>query len=338
MFLFRYQLSIISLIPLFKSLHFSFISSRDLSTNYRPFRLAQLKSSSTLPPLDDTDIKLKLKVMSSDEKDEYIINQASNIRALEQKLKDATVRRKVVKTRVKSTTQLNNQPKLIQSSDISIRVPDCRSFVKLLENCAYTPTSASYTCQHPVGLKESVDATVEMIMRELPDRDPESGTNPKMPIIFSRSERGGKTSTLIAVFNRLQGAQLGADRVRVMLISFKSSSGFVHREGETQKQAILRVIAQQLVEGTEDELVRLFVDEYALDDYIGAKPFVLLVDQINVISPHEPLNDEAARTLRTRFLCENRHLMMSTFLPMGVELRDGMCGGISRYPYLSALV
>ena len=281
MFLFRYQLSIISLIPSRKSLPTSFVSSRNLFTNYKHFRLLQLRllqlrSSSTLPPFDDMDLKLKLKDMSSADKDEYIINQASNIRELEQKLKDATVRRKVLKT----------------------------------------PT---YTCQHPVGLKESVDATVEMIMRELPNEDPLDGSVPKMPIIFSRSERGGKTSTLLAVFDRLQGAQLGVDRVRVMLISFKGSDGFVRREGETQKQAILRVIAQQLVEGTEDELDRLLVDEYALDKYIGERPFVLLVDHIDVISPYEPLNNEAAYTLRTMFVRKNRHLVMSTLIPMGIE-------------------
>ena len=276
MFLFRFQLSIISLIPLHKSLPISFVSSRNLFTNYKHFRLLQLRSSSTSLPFDDIDIKLKLKDMSSDDKDECIINQASNIRELEQKLKDATVRRKVLKT----------------------------------------PT---YTCQHPVGLKESVDTTVEMIIRQLPVVDPLDGSVPKKPIIFSRSERGGKTSTLMAVFHRLQGAQLGADCVRVMMISFKASSGFTRREGETQKQAILRVIAQQLVEGTKDELDRLVVDAYALDKYIGEKPFVLLVDHINVISPYEPLNNEAAYTLRTMFVRKNRHLVMSTLIPMGIE-------------------
>ena len=104
-----------------------------------------------------------------------------------------------------------------------------------------------------------------------------------------------------------------------MLISFKSSSGFIRREGETQKQAILRVIAQQLVEGTEDELDRLVVDEYALDKYIGERPFVLLVDQIDALSPSEPLNVEAAYTLRALFVQENRHLLMSTLIPMGIE-------------------
>ena len=204
--------------------------------------------------------------------------------------------------------------------NLSIRVPYNKPFVKALENCAYTPMSPSCTCQSSVGLKESVDATVEMIMKELPDEDTdENGSLPKKPIIFSRSELGGKTSTLMAVFDRLQGAQLGADRVRVMLISFKSSSGFIRREGETQKQAILRVIAQQLVEGTEDELDRLLVDEYALDKYIGERPFVLSVDQIDALSPYEPLNVEAAYTLRALFVQENRHLLMSTLVPMGIE-------------------
>ena len=91
---------------------------------------------------------------------------------------------------------------LTRSNDnMSIRDPYNKPFVKILENCAYTPMSPSCTCQSSVGLKESVDATVEMIMKELPDEDPEDGSLPKKSIIFSRSELGGKTSTLMAVFD-----------------------------------------------------------------------------------------------------------------------------------------
>ena len=308
MIIYRYQLGIISLIPLCESLQTLLFTSRSLVISNKPFRLVQLRSSS---PFDDMDIKLKLKDMSSDEKDEYIINQASKMKELEETLKSSTMNTTRPKV-VKSIEVKSNDDKLV-------RVPYNKPFIETLEHLKYTRLSPSHTCQYPVGFEDSIESAVEIVLKELPLDDTESGSDPKRPLVISRPERGGKTTALMALCDRLQGAQLGADRVRVMLISFKSSEGFKRRDGETQKQAILRGISQQLVEGTKDELHRLLVDEYALDDYIGAKPFVLLVDQINMILFGQLLDDEAAGLLRRMFLRKNRYLVMSTLIPMGID-------------------
>ena len=324
MFIFRYQLGIISLIPMCKSLQTPTFTSRSLFIEHKPFRLLQLRSSLTSSPFDDTDIKLKLKDMSSDDKDECIINQASNIRELQQKLKDATVnstQRKVVKSKVISIDKQRITFEVKSDDDKLVRVPYNKPFVKLIENCQNIHKStAPYVCQHLIGFEDSIKSAVEIVMKELPLDDLLNSSFPKKPLVISRLGRGGKTTALMALFDRLQGAQLGADRVKVMLISFRIAPFYFYlREEETQAQAILRVIAHQLVEGTDDELDHLLVDEYALDDYIGETPFVLLINQINLLSRGQPLDDEAADLLRRMFLRKNRYLVMTTLIPMDVD-------------------
>ena len=206
-----------------------------------------------------------------------------------------------------------------------IKVPVDRPFIKPLESCVNYPSAgAPEECPHPVGLDAFIDEAVAIILRELPRDDPDSCTYQKMPIILSRLSRGGKTTGLKIIFDRLHGAQLGDSRIRVMIVSFNSSSGFLRRDGETQKQAILRVIAQQLVEGTDSELDRLEVDEAELDRYIGNKPFLLLIDEINALSASHPLDPDTSSMLRDLFLRENRHLVMTTHVPLDLDLLNQM--------------
>lgn len=85
-----------------------------------------------------------------------------------------------------------------------------------------------------------------------------------------------------------------------MFITFNDLTGFRLRDGESQHDAILRLIAAQLVTVTgkrvRKQLQRIICDEDALDEYIGDKPFVLLVDELNalasplVFTSHIPLS------------------------------------------------
>ena len=206
-----------------------------------------------------------------------------------------------------------------------IKVPVDRPFIKPLESCVNYPSAgAPEECQHPVGLDAFVEEAAAIILKELPHNDPDSGAYRKKPIVLSRLSRGGKTTGLQKLFDRLHGAQLGDDRIRAMIISFNPSSYFLRRDGETQRQAILRVIAQQLVECSKYEVRRLVVDEPELDRYIGDKPFLLLVDEINVLSESQPLDLDTSAMLQRLFLRKNRHLVMTTHVPLSLDRKNQM--------------
>ena len=200
-----------------------------------------------------------------------------------------------------------------------IKVPANRPFIKQLESCVNMHID-SLDCQHPVGLDPFIDKAAAITLRELPRNDTSTGLYRKRPIVLSRLARGGKTTGLRKLFDRLQGAQLGDDHIRVMIISFNGSSDFAIRDGETQEQALLRVIAQQLVEGTDKELTRLLVDEDELDNYIGKKPFLLLIDEINQLSTSQPLDPDTSRLLRKLFLRKNRYIVMTTHVPLDLDV------------------
>ena len=204
-----------------------------------------------------------------------------------------------------------------------IKVPASKPFIKPLDSCENIPTG-SLACKHLVGIVPFVSVAANIILRELPLDDPDDGSYRKKPIVLSGLSRGGKTTGLQKLFDRLHGAQLGEDRIRAMIVSFNPSSYFLRRDGETQKQAIQRVIAQQLVEGTDSELDRLDVDEDELDRYIGKKPFLLLIDEINALSASQPLDPYTSRFLRKLFLRENRHLVMTTHVPLDLDLVNQM--------------
>jgi hypothetical protein len=64
------------------------------------------------------------------------------------------------------------------------------------------------------------------------------------PLMISRLARGGKTTLLSLLFDELKRQHRN---VRVIFITFNGSSNFETRQGESQRNAILRVIATQLV-------------------------------------------------------------------------------------------
>ena len=69
------------------------------------------------------------------------------------------------------------------------------------------------------------------------------GTYLKPPIFISRMACGGKTTVLLALFDRLKATGMNA-----MFISFNGLSNFIRQEGESEEEALYRVIVAQLVD------------------------------------------------------------------------------------------
>ena len=134
------------------------------------------------------------------------------------------------------------------------------------------------------------------------------------PLVLMRFARGGKTSSLSKAFDKIKAE----GRVNPILISFNGhgKSAFQHRTGETQSQAILRLIAAQLGDYTPEQTRQLIVDRDALDAHLGDN-FVLLIDELNMLTPIE---SDAARLLREMFLDKKgRFLVFTSHYPYSIE-------------------
>eukprot|EP01036_Dinobryon_divergens_P038868 gene38868-51099_t len=124
--------------------------------------------------------------------------------------------------------------------------------------------------------------------------------------------RGGKTTVLLALFD-----QLKADSKNVMFISFNGSSNFKRLVDESEEEAFYRVVAAQLV-AFNGYNGRVVPDWETLDSHIGDSPFVLLVDEINVLS--FPVSGVLATILKKYFLDKaDRYLVISSHLPVDLD-------------------
>ena len=175
------------------------------------------------------------------------------------------------------------------------------------------PALGESTCPYDklVDVKDVVEKMLCLIRQEIvvSTKSAQRGR----PLMISRLARGGKTTLLSLLFDELK-----CQNVDVMFITFNGSSNFQSRQGESQRNAILRVIATQLVEIENSDALYIECDEKALDKYIGDSPFVLLIDELNALAA--PVDAEAGRMLRQLFLDKhNRCLVFTTHVPMNVE-------------------
>ena len=130
-----------------------------------------------------------------------------------------------------------------------------------------------------------------------------------------RFARGGKTVSLSKIFDKLKEVP----DVHPILISFNGNgpNSFKRRKGETQAQAILRLIAMQLGDYTPGQRRNLVVDRKALDQHLGEN-VVLLIDELNSLGA--PLDGDAAEILREMFLDRSgRFLVFSSHFPVSIE-------------------
>jgi hypothetical protein len=139
------------------------------------------------------------------------------------------------------------------------------------------------------------------------------------PTVLMRLSRGGKTATISRVFDQLKN---GTRAVHPILISFNGADklAFKRRNGETQKQAILRLIAVQLCDYSQVESQRIVVDREALDKHLGDDNVVLLIDELNMLGAGMPLDRDAAALLREMFLDRaGRYLLFTSHVPFSIE-------------------
>jgi hypothetical protein len=128
--------------------------------------------------------------------------------------------------------------------------------------------------------------------------------------------RGGKTTFLLMLFDRLK-----AENYAPICISFNGD--FASRPKETHRHAILRLIANELLEQTSD-MLNITVSEERLLNYIdttcGGKPVVLLIDELNSLCANSPLGQDASLLLKAQFLDKaGRYLVFTTHVPMEVD-------------------
>jgi hypothetical protein len=170
------------------------------------------------------------------------------------------------------------------------------------------------TCPYDklIGVADVVNAMLDLLLGELANVT-ESAQRVR-PLMISSLARGGKTTILSFLFDALKRDH----NIRVIFITFNGSSNFHRRQGESQRDAILRVIATQLVDIGDSDPFNIQCDEDELDNYIGELPFVLLVDELNALSA--PIDGDAGGMLRRLFLDKkNRYLVFTTHIPISLE-------------------
>jgi hypothetical protein len=133
------------------------------------------------------------------------------------------------------------------------------------------------------------------------------------PLALTRFARGGKTATLVSIFNKLK--EVGT--LHPIMISFNGSgiTPFEQFDEETQSQALLRLIAAQLTDFNEIDESNLVVDPEALDHHLGNN-VVLLIDELNAIGTPDR---DFAQLLRTMFLDRaGRYLVFTCHYPVSI--------------------
>lgn len=110
-----------------------------------------------------------------------------------------------------------------------------------------------------------------------------------------------------------------------MSISFNGETDFHKLQGESPIEALFRVITNQLDLQINKNQARK-CDWKALDDHIGPAPFVLLIDEINILC--STIGSDLALILKKYFIVKaNRCLIVTSHQPFVTESVDNM--GIS---------
>jgi hypothetical protein len=206
------------------------------------------------------------------------------------------------------------------------------TFSKLVSSCVNT-------CRQPldhtfVDLDRVAEQCKTIVYNELPSVTSDKYRVP--PTVLMRFARGGKTTTISRVFDQLKD---GSRAVHPILISFNGNGkgAFQRRNGETQEQAILRLIAVQLCDYSPEESQRIVVDREALDKHLGDDNVVLLIDELNILSAGMPLDSDAAKLLREMFLDRaGRYLVFTSHVPVSIEAyeyrADNFLGTVAHSP------
>lgn len=137
------------------------------------------------------------------------------------------------------------------------------------------------------------------------------------PLIFSRMARGGKSTFLIQLFDALKSSGFIP-----IVITFNSL--FMRLSHETELQAIVRMMALEMLTISREESSKFLFDQSALLRHISEtsreKSVVLLIDELNSLTNGQPLDVEASQFLKDNFLDQiNRYLVFTTHVKLDVD-------------------
>ena len=183
-----------------------------------------------------------------------------------------------------------------------------------------------------VELDPCVNSCIEAISENLPKST--DGTTVRVPpVMLSRCMRGGKTTVLLHVFERLQ-----AQGKNPVFVSFNGDCRIDKVANEKPLATLLRAIAVALMnqKSQSQNSFRLRCSEEVLKAYLRSKTdVVLIIDELNVLLQPTATDDyeEVGAFLRQEFLDPaGRHLIFSTHVPSsaGLDQLLGKGGGSSR--------
>lgn len=142
-------------------------------------------------------------------------------------------------------------------------------------------------------------------------------------ILISRCPRGGKTTVLFELQKKLR-----QNGINVISVTFNGVSGFCPLQDETPSESLYRVITNQLDDSI-PETARRSCNWRELDEFICSKPFVLLIDEINVLCSE--IGSDLAKILKEYFLDKpNRHTVLTSHHPL-FHNKEGTEEVIERY-------
>jgi hypothetical protein len=207
-----------------------------------------------------------------------------------------------------------------------VQVPDEESFARDVSECVNLELGES-ACplDKLVGLDDVVEKSLEIVMEGLCDET--SNTHRVPPFAITRLARGGKTTALGKLFDAIKKKTLNEEKVNVMIISFNGHGNFERVKRETQADSIIRNIVRQLVPDVNQKKIICAAKE--LDKYIGDKPFVLLIDELNKIrnpvggdneQSRNPVDQDAKCLLQQLFLGKkNRYLVFTSHYRINID-------------------
>lgn len=169
-------------------------------------------------------------------------------------------------------------------------------------------------------MEYSIEAAMKIISSNSLISGDQGGSIRVPPLVLSRLGRGGKTTMLHVLFNQLKAS----DRYAPIYISFNGD--FQRFPGESDQDAILRLIAVQFINVPEDETESFYRFQFAKAQVLahlagtsGGREIVLLIDELNTL--RNPLDPTGAILLRNEFLDkQSRYLVFSTHSPMNVDV------------------
>ena len=195
-----------------------------------------------------------------------------------------------------------------------IDVPSSEYPFVSVKECQNFPLGTN-SCRHLVGMSPVLDAALDVINKEIIKATDDTGALRKAPLVFSRFSRGGKTTALRCLFDKLK-------ECGVYPIIINLNGRFQKHESESIKDALLRVIATALCPALQREGlnygVNCDVDELMTFLCSQGVKIALLVDELNALGT--PLDADASRILKDIFLDPiDRYLIFTTHVPFSLD-------------------